>query len=46
MKIGKIFLYFLGFVILGMMIGEGGDAMFTGEDTLPGYLNNFLETKI
>ena len=20
--------------------------MFTGEDTLPGYLNNFLETKI
>jgi len=46
MKIGKIFLFFLGFVILGMMIGEGGDAMYTGEDTLSGYLNNFLETKI
>ena len=44
--IGKIFLYFLGFVILGMMIGEGGDAMHTGDDTLMGYLNNFLETKI
>ena len=46
MKIGKIFLYFFGFVLLGIMIGEGGGGMYTGEDRLLGYLNNFLETKI
>ena len=28
------------------MIGEGGGGMYTGKDTLLGYLNNFLETKI
>ena len=46
MKIGKIFLYFFFFFLLGIKIGEGGGGMYTGEDTLLGYLNNFLETKI
>ena len=46
MKIGKLFLYFLGFVILGVMIDEGGAGLYTGENTLLWYLNNLLETKI